>query len=233
MLLGGFALGAMMSAITATAISQHDHKHDHDHGKTVHDHATGEKHFAEHTDEHGVDMSAEQMAKMMELWQKLGSPGDMHKKLDYFAGEWTTTTRMWMNGHDAPPTETAGTSSAKWILGGRYIMAEHTGSIMGMPMEGLHIIGFDNYKNKFVNVWIDNMNTNMLYSEGLLDMTGDVLICYGAMDEWMTDQHDKAVKYVTRRVDDDTYMFEIHDLGIVPGETKVVEIEYTRVPRDG
>jgi hypothetical protein len=49
------------------------------------------------------------------------------------------------------------------------------------------------------------------------------------MDEWMTGEHDKTVKYLTRIVDENTYVFEIHDLAIVPGETKVMEIEYTRV----
>jgi len=44
----------------------------------------------------------------------------------------------------------------------------------------------------------------------------------------MTGEHDKAVKYVYRITGDDTFTFEVHDLGIVPGETKVIEIRYQR-----
>ena len=51
------------------------------------------------------------------------------------------------------------------------------------------------------------------------------------MDEWMTGEHDKAVKYVYRFVDDDHMIFEMHDLGIVPGETMVIEVNYERVKK--
>ena len=97
-------------------------------------------------------------------------------------------------------------------------------------MEGIGITGFDNYKKKFVSVWFDNRNTAIMTSEGLLDQSGKVLTLFGSMDEWMTGEHDKTVKYVYRIIDDDEFVFEIHDLGIVPGETKVIEIVYTRKP---
>ena len=51
------------------------------------------------------------------------------------------------------------------------------------------------------------------------------------MDEWLTGEHDKAVKYVFRIINDDKHVFEVHDLGIVDGDkenTKVIEITYTR-----
>lgn len=48
------------------------------------------------------------------------------------------------------------------------------------------------------------------------------------MDEYLTGEHDKITKQVTRIVDADTFVFEMHDLHIVPGETKVFEITYRR-----
>jgi hypothetical protein len=78
---------------------------------------------------------------------------------------------------------------------------------------------------------VDSASTAMQTSEGLADRTGKVLTFYGTMDEWMTGEHDKAVKFVFRIIDDDNHVFEMHDLGIVDGDkenTKVIEIRYTR-----
>jgi hypothetical protein len=167
-------------------------------------------------------------ADMMAMWAKVSTPGAPHERLEFFVGDWTYTTRMWMGGPDAPATESAGASTARSIFGGRFVMSEHEGEMMGLPMEGMGLIGFDNYKKKFTAVWLDNMSTAVMTSEGLLDQSGKVLTLFGTMDEWMTGEHDKAVKYVYRITGDDTFTFEVHDLGIVPGETKVIEIRYQR-----
>ena len=100
--------------------------------------------------------------------------------------------------------------------------------MMGMHFEGRGITGFDNFKKKFLSVWMDSNNTAMYSAEGMLDQTGRVVTFYGRMDEWMTDEHDKTVMYRHRVIDENTFVFEVHDLGIVPGETKVIEMEYRR-----
>jgi hypothetical protein len=53
---------------------------------------------------------------------------------------------------------------------------------------------------------------------------------WGLMDEPMTGEVGKHVKYVTRVINDDKFIFEIHDLAIGGDKTKVVEIVYTRKP---
>jgi hypothetical protein len=100
--------------------------------------------------------------------------------------------------------------------------------MMGQAWDGISIIGFDNYKKKFCAVWIDSNGTSMLQAEGLLDQSGKVMTLYGPMDEWMTGEHDKMTKNVYRIHDEDHYDVEIHDLGIVPGDTQVVTIKCTR-----
>jgi hypothetical protein len=44
----------------------------------------------------------------------------------------------------------------------------------------------------------------------------------------MTGEHGKTIKYVTRIVNNDKHMFEIHDLSIEEPNTKVMEMVYTR-----
>ena len=65
---------------------------------------------------------------------------------------------------------------------------------------------------------------NVLYFK----FTGKVLSLYGKMDEPMTGEHDKNVKYVSRMISADKHIFEVHDLAISEPNTKVVEVVYTR-----
>ena len=69
----------------------------------------------------------------------------------------------------------------------------------------------------------------MLTMEGVVvDPTGKLQVSYGPMDEWMTGEHDKAVKYVTRTISDDEWIFEIWDLGIGENGKAVVIERFTR-----
>ena len=55
---------------------------------------------------------------MMEMYQKLATPGEPHKLFATLAGSWTTTTKEWMEP-GKPPTESTGTAKedvAGWTL---------------------------------------------------------------------------------------------------------------------
>lgn len=168
------------------------------------------------------------MDEMMQKWMETIKPGEPHKGFNDFVGSWETTTSIWMQGHDAPPTVTKGTAEFKMIMDGRYLLQETTGEMMGMPMTGMGVTGYDNFNKKYVSFWIDNMSTAMYTSEGSFDPTGKVMSLYGKMDEPMTGEHDKNVKYVSRMVGPDKQIFEVHDLAIPEPNTKVVEVVYTR-----
>jgi len=167
-------------------------------------------------------MDPAEIQRMMQIGEKLATPGDAHKRLDYFAGKWDISTIIM-----GMPPET-GTQSIKWILDGRYLQSNVNATMMGQPYEGLGLLGYDNYKKKYTSTWCASNSTTLLTSEGLADQTGKVITLFGTMDEWMDGTHDKAVKYVYRIIDEDTYEFEIHDLSIVPGDTKVISMISTR-----
>jgi hypothetical protein len=168
----------------------------------------------------------------MALMEEMSTPGAAHEFLDRFVGEWDIEMRMWMMGPDAPPTKTTGTSTFEWTLDRHWVKSSFEGVLMGRPMAGMGVMGYDNFKKKYVAMWVDSASTMMNTAEGLLDRTGDVLTYYGTMDEYLTGEHDKTVKWVYEFTDDDSFTFEIHDLGIVPGETRVIEVAYTRKPKD-
>ncbi len=166
-------------------------------------------------------------AAMMKLWTKIATPGDAHKVLSPLEGKWTTTTRMWMAGPDGPASASKGTAEYKWVLGGRFLMQEVKGTMLGRPFNGIGFLGYDNFKKKYVSSWMDSVGTAMYTSEGLADRTKKSISFYGKMDEFLTGEHDKPVKYVLRIVGKDKLVYEIHDL-VLGKKSKVVEITYER-----
>lgn len=167
------------------------------------------------------------MQEMMKKWTEAGTPGQPHKLLDQFVGKWDTATRVWMEP-GKPPMETKGTADVKWIMDGRYLLEESAGQLMGMPHKGMGITGYDNFKQKYVSSWIENMSTGMYMSEGTVDQSGKVLTFHGKIDEPATGERDKLVRFVARIISKDKHVFEIYDLVGRPDEFKAVEITYTR-----
>lgn len=181
------------------------------------------------------DMQAE-MAKYMKSIQ----PGDKHKVLERFVGDWDTTTRMFM-APGMPPIENKGACSYQLILGNRFVRSDHRGHFQmpgpdGKPIDlahdGVHTLGFDNNRKLFTMSWVDTMSTGILTARGGLSQDGSTLTMFGEMDEPMTGEMGKAVRYVTRFVDDDTMIFEISEV-LYGDPFKVVEVEYRRRKHEG
>ncbi len=171
-------------------------------------------------------MSPEEMAQMQE-YMKLMQPGEAHKHLNFYAGVWDTVTKVWMGGPGTPPMESTGTSTFTSVLGGRWVMEEHTGTMMGMPYLGKGMMGYDNYKNLYVGTWYSNMSTEMLQMVGARHPKTGVVTMYGVMDEPQLSVHGRTVKYVIKQTDDDHFTFEIIDLH-ASDDYKVIELSYTR-----
>jgi len=89
-------------------------------------------------------------------------------------------------------------------------------------------MGYDNFKQSYVITTVTNMDTAMLRSEGDLTPDGRALIAYGTLDEYLTGEHDKMVKYVWRFNSPGEMVLEVHDLPIGETNTKVVEITFRR-----
>ena len=166
------------------------------------------------------------MDAIMKMWEEVSTPVEQHQRIGEHVGSWETKTTMWMDPEN--PTVTTGSAEIKWVLGGRFLQHEASGEMMGKPFSGLGYTGYDIYNKKYVSFWIDNSSTAMYTMEGGFDQSGKVLSMYGKMDEWITGERDKNVKYVIRFISPDAFSFEVHDLAIGETNTKVVEIDYTR-----
>src|SRR5215213_2959322 len=104
----------------------------------------------------GMDQAA------MEAMMKAISPGENHKHVTRYAGDWTYAGKMWMDPGQ-PPTESTGTMHGEAILDGRYVQTVWKGNFMGMPFEGRGTNGYDNLSKQYVSTWIDNMGTGIMY----------------------------------------------------------------------
>ncbi len=76
-------------------------------------------------------MTPEMQAEMA-AWMKLAQPGDHHKHLAPFVGSWKGEVTMWMGPDQAPMIEES-EADVRWLMGGRFLQWQQTGSFGDMP----------------------------------------------------------------------------------------------------
>lgn len=177
--------------------------------------------FAQESDDPPMDMAA-----MMAQAQKYTNPGEHHEVLKRYLGEWDAELTLFMGGKAMEPTK--GRSSSEWLMEGRWLKTDFEGSMMGMPMRIVSIMGYDNFKQSYVVTSVNSVDTSMIHQEGDMDPGGKALLMYGTLDEYLTGEHDKMVKTVFRFLSEDEIVMEVHDLPIGEKNTKVFEIRYKR-----
>ena len=170
------------------------------------------------------------MAEMMARARQYTEPGPQHEELRKFLGRWTTEMRVTMTGAEMPPEK--GTTEFSWLIEGRWLQGRGTGTMFGRPADSVVVLGYDNFKKSFRMMTVGSVDTAMLVSEGDLTPSGDALITYGTLDEYLTGEHDKMVRYVWRFLSADEMVLEIHDLPIGETGTKVLETRYRRVAEE-
>ena len=161
----------------------------------------------------------------MKAWQEYMQPGEVHKMIAHSDGEWNNDITMWMDSTQ-PPTKTTAVSKNEMIMGGRYQLSKTTGTMMGMPFEGLSLLGYDNKKKIFTSTWIDNFGTGTLTSEGAWDEQAKTINLKGKSIDPMSGK-EIMIRQVIKFIDNDTQQFEMFDdrLG---KEVKSMEIKLTR-----
>ncbi|TAK67787.1 MAG: DUF1579 domain-containing protein [Bacteroidetes bacterium] len=174
------------------------------------------------------EMKMPSQEEMMKKWQEAMTPGEQHKKLEGMAGMWDLETKFWMDGPDKPPTVTKGSAEMTMEMDGRFLCQKMKGEMMGMPMTGMGYTGYDNMKKMYWMFWIDNTSTAMFTGEGNFDKEGKTLTMTGKMDDPVTGEMGKTIKYICKMNDKDSWTFEMQDMSM-PGDNKTTGvITYTR-----
>ncbi|MCC6409798.1 MAG: DUF1579 family protein, partial [Planctomycetes bacterium] len=151
-----------------------------------------------------------------------------HERLKEALGEWDATMRMGMPGATGKPMESKGSAKATWFVEGKWLQLDTSYSMMGQSIQHRTMLGYDNFKQRYVASMVDSLQTAMNTSSGLFTQSGDDLILWGTIDEPITPEQDKMVKYVYRGFGQDKWKLEIHDMMIGESNTQVLEFEFTR-----
>lgn len=166
------------------------------------------------------------MEEMMKKAEAAGAPGDAHKALEPLIGNWTAEVKCWMSP-EAPPMVSKATSKTSWAMNGRFVKEEFKGEMMGKPFNGMSLTGYDNMKQKYTTIWVDDMSTGMVLSEGTAENNDKVLTFMGKMDCPATGEKDMPMKQVIRILSPTKHVFEMHDMS-KGGGAKTMEITYTK-----
>lgn len=179
-----------------------------------------------------VMVSAQEDAKMsdsamMAEWAKYANPGPEHKMLAKGVGKWTLVTKMWMDPSQ-PAMESKGTMECVPVLDGRFFQSVYKGDMMGMPFEGISVMGYDLYKKQYIGTWMDNMGTMIMISTGTANADGSECTMMASFDDPAT-KTTKHHKQITRWTGPDTFVFEMYEVSPGQPDKKGMEIVHTRV----
>lgn len=165
-------------------------------------------------------------AAIAKAWDAYMNPGDMHTVMSESNGKWEAEITFWPEP-DAPSTPASkAVVENKMIFGGRYQKSVYNGEMMGMPFEGESILAYDNAKKKFINTWIDNTGTGLMYLEGDYNTAEKALYLTGKMTDPATGK-DKSIRQVHKMPDEKKQILEMYD--VQDGkEYKSMEIKFSR-----
>jgi hypothetical protein len=157
--------------------------------------------------------------------EEIDKPGPMHKLLAKRAGDYTTTSKFWIKP-GGEPIESKGASKIRAVLGGRFVLQENTGTMLGKPFKSLHLEGYNNLTKKFEATWAYTRATGMMSLVGTSKDDGKTIHYSGS---FVNDKGEKQTLHVeTRIVDDDTFVVELVDKKTDGTKGPKMETTYSR-----
>jgi hypothetical protein len=99
-------------------------------------------------------------------------PGPEHKRIEYFAGRWTSVGDF-KPGPMGPGGKMEARSVCEWFSGGFYLVCHYDGTMAGAPMKGLGIMGYHSERKRHTYYGIDNFG-----------MPADVAYATPTADTW-------------------------------------------------
>lgn len=166
----------------------------------------------------------EDMAAMMEAWQKAGQPGTPHQQLAVLVGAWDAETKFWMDP-SGEPMVTPGFMEYEMIMDGRFLMETIHSEFAGQQFIGHGLYGYDNITGKVQASWIDNMSTGMYRYEGSINEAGDEIVLKSQYMDPITKEWKKTRSVMKFSANELHYThYEIED----GKERKTMEVKATR-----
>ena len=165
-------------------------------------------------------------AAMNKAFADFMAPGPMHKWMEKTNGNWEADLTQWMDPK-APPMKAKATIVQSSVLGGRYVVGKFTGTMMGMPFEGMSTMGYDNAKKIFVSTWIDNVGTGIVHMTGTYNEATKTLSLKGYQTN-PTNGKDGNIREEMTMIDDDSYSMVMYGDDFNGKEQKFMEATVKR-----
>ncbi len=162
----------------------------------------------------------EEQQKAMEAYMKAAAVTENHRFLAKYAGDWIVEVTYWTEP-GAPPTKSTATFKSVSRLGGRFLMMDFNGFMMGQPFEGIWLVGFDNLEQKYNTLWIDNTSTSFFITRGARE--GNVINETGSWPDPVSGQS-LQVKARTTWIGDDEFRYE--QFMVMPGGAEHKGMEF-------
>lgn len=166
-------------------------------------------------------------AAMQKAWIDFATPGTEHQWIAKSAGTWTCdSVAQWMDPK-TPATYNKATSVEKPFANGLYMEGEYTSSMMGQPMMGKSIFGYDKMKKKYVMSWVDNLGSGIVRMEGDYDAATKTLHLKGKQSDPVT-ATETDIRQEQKWIDDNTYVMIMYGTGHDGKEAKFMEGTFKR-----
>jgi hypothetical protein len=151
------------------------------------------------------------------------APGPVHRDLASRVGEYVTTTTFQAPG-GGPSAESTGAAKIRISVDGRFLVEENSGSLMGQPVQGLRLLGYNNQTKRYESVWTYSMSTAMLVMTGTSPDNGKTVNLSGSFEEGGNKQ---TLHAIFRFIDESRFVVELRTAAT--GDTgSVVATTYTR-----
>lgn len=169
--------------------------------------------------------SEQQLAELMKKYEEAATPGQFHEHLKPLAGDWEVTAEF---QSPAGSMTSHGKASCEWMLDGRFLKQDFSGSMMDREFSGMGFTGYDNSTRKYQSTWMDSMSTAIFYMEGDIDEEGKILTLTGQGVDPATGEM-KTYKHVWRMESSDQNVMEMYEPGPEGQMTRTATLTYKRV----
>ena len=161
----------------------------------------------------------------MESHDSPSAPSPAHEKLMQLAGEYTTAGEFFFKP-GGKPIESAGTATLTAALGGRFLMEQNTGTMMGTPVEGSRMYGFNNGTGKYEAAWMYTSSTAIMNLSGTSADGGKTIVYTATYDDDMGAH--RTVQVTLKVIDDNSFQIELSGKNPDGSQGPLLREVYTR-----
>ncbi|MCI0555045.1 MAG: DUF1579 domain-containing protein [Anaerolineae bacterium] len=157
------------------------------------------------------------------------SSGSPHHFLAQLAGNWTGTSRLWLEP-DSLTDESAAAGSIQIILDGRFALYLYQGSIEGEPQHGMFTFGYNTLLDRYEASWVDSYhnNTAIMFCTG--NPTENGFFVLGHYPD-PTGGPDWGWRTEVTLLDEDHLIITAYNIDPEGGEAKATEARLMRVKK--